>query len=217
MADTTKSRLEKIVNFDMLNPVDFETTAATKNAAKKLTEVETRLIDALKEYFYEGKISDETLGKIDKNPFSWLWSGKCPIEIEVYDSSNTQIGYAGDDIWFTDDILIERRGEEIRVYSKEPVSVRIIGTDYGMMSFTVEEYTDGHPKGRVNYYNIPLQENQTYTVSLADSSLSSVADVIMMDEQGTIIPAFEYISASMDAKVQIDAVCQFRGSWHSYR
>lgn len=205
MMDTMKSSLEKIVNFDMLNPVDFETTAATKDAAKKLTNIETRLIDALEEYVYTGKISDETLGKINKNPFSWLWSGKCPIEIEVYDDNNNQIGYAGGNIWFTDDILIEKSGEEIRVYSKEPVFVHIIGTDYGMMSFTIEEYADGHPKGRVNYYNVPLKENQTYTVSLASSHLSSVADVIMRDEQGTVVPAFEYISANMDAKVQVTA------------
>jgi len=44
------------------------------------------------------------------------------------------------------------------VYSRagDALTFRLTGTDAGLMCCAVEEYADGEPVGRLNFYDIPL-------------------------------------------------------------
>lgn len=177
--------------------------AMVKAAMKKLKEAAEKMNRAFTEYL-EGTI-------VDKENGFWRTLFECPVEVAVYDSIGNQIGYIGDnDIWFTEGLSIRRNGEakDIYILTEDLPTFRVTATDYGEMDCVLEEYKNGNPTGRLNYYDIALAPNQEFTVALLND-LQTNADKIAFESEGNLIFADEYISVEDFAAVNIE--CSVEG------
>ena len=181
---------------------------AVKKATKTLKEVSEELSDAYLEY-----LSDKQITSIEDKKSGWekfwdnFWGVNCPVNVEIYNSSGDQVGYVGeDDIWYDDSIYIEENADAKRIYSSnaDPISLKITGTDTGKFDLMLEEYQDGSPVGRLNFYDMSLYEGKSFSLTSSGDSLESVQEtlVITNDEDGTI-SADTYIPVTANARVQI--------------
>ena len=76
------------------------------------------------------------------------------------------------------------------------------------MDCTLEEYDDGIPTGRANFYDIPLEAGKAFAAPLVTSSGVTAAEDLQLTVEvgsGGTIAATEYVSASSSAAVQISA------------
>lgn len=201
-----ESRLNALLNYS-LDDAPTAVDSATKKAYSLLKKAQSNLTDALEEYYWHGTVT------MQEPEQTWLDSVmsvfQCPVSVEVYNSAGEQIGYVGDDdIWYSDEILIEERGDTKIVYSSvnEPVSFSVSGTDNGMLSCTFEELENGEPLGRVNYYDLWLTEESAFSVSLPNGKISGEADAVLMDADDKMVTADEYLPASACARVCIETL-----------
>lgn len=123
----------------------------------------------------------------------------CPVNVMVYNASGEQIGYVGeDDLWYEDSIRITEEGDAkiIDILSAQDISVRFIGTAAGSMSCSIEEYTtEGVPIGRLNFYQIPVQEGQKMEMKLPQRLTGSLQDACIQTGTDMIYPN-EYITVN---------------------
>lgn len=123
----------------------------------------------------------------------------CPVNVMIYNATGEQIGYVGeDDLWYEDSIRITEEGDAkiIDILSAQDVSVRFIGTAAGSMSCSIEEYTtEGVPIGRLNFYQIPVQEGQKMEMKLPQRLTGSLQDACIQTGTDMIYPN-EYITVN---------------------
>ena len=123
----------------------------------------------------------------------------CPVNVMIYNAAGEQIGYAGeDDLWYEDSIYITKEGDSkvINILSAQDVSVRFIGTAAGTMSCSIEEYTvEGVPIGRLNFYQIPVQEGQELEMKVPERLTGSLQDTCIRTEAENIFPN-EYMTVN---------------------
>lgn len=123
----------------------------------------------------------------------------CPVNVMIYNAAGEQIGYAGeDDLWYEDSICITKEGDSkvINILSAQDVSVRFIGTAAGTMSCSIEEYTvEGVPIGRLNFYQIPVQEGQELEMKVPERLTGSLQDTCIRTEAENIFPN-EYMTVN---------------------
>lgn len=182
---------------------DTVTDKVTKKAVQILEKAQTKLNTALTEYATTGSITPPKKGFLDMLVSIF----KCPVSIAVY-NGDRQIGYVGDDdVWYDDSIYIEERGDAKIIYSPQTsnISFVITGTDDGVMSYTVEEYVDGNPTGRLNFNNISVRNGQQFTAQLENGPLAENQSQFVLKSNGNEIKASEYIAASDVATVLIHA------------
>ncbi|MBR7071938.1 MAG: hypothetical protein IKI29_07265 [Clostridia bacterium] len=127
----------------------------------------------------------------------------CPVSVSVLDQNGTQIGYVSDDdIWFDEDIYIEYNSGSKIIYCPPDldISLTATGTDAGKLCCSVENYQDGVPVGRSNYYDIYLSKGLVIDFINNDLSESGVD----LEVNGVKKDPNEYISAYEDACVEIE-------------
>lgn len=172
--------------------------SAANNARSALKKAYEKLLRALQEQ------QDGIL--VEKEQSFWRWLFGCPVSISVYNSSGEQIGYVGeDDLWYTDDISITELGgvKEIVSFTEDELSFVVTATDYGTMSCMFEQYDeDFAPVGRLNYYNVILEPEQTFQVSVPET-LEEENETAAITSGGEVIYPDEYISAEDSAGVTI--------------
>ena len=200
-----EKNVKKVQEFNFQTPAS---DSASKKLASKLEQAERDFMSGLYEFYTTGTIADKGIWSSIKRFFS----GKCPIAIEVLDASGKQIGYVGDDDLRYDEeqLWIEENGDEKRIYffTDDPVSLRITGTDYGTMDCTLEEYDNGTPTGRANFYDIPLEAGKEFSAPLIPSGGTVDAEELRLTVEvgsGGTIAATEYIPSFASAAVQIRA------------
>lgn len=192
--------IDKALN-NIINLKFEDTTVSkgvTKKAMKQLRKAHSKMQRALREYL------DGTI--VEKEQGFWRWFFGCPVSISVYNSSDEQIGYVGeDDLWYTDDISITELGgvKEIVSFTEDELSFVVTATDYGTMSCMFEQYDeDFAPVGRLNYYNVILEPEQTFQVSVPET-LEEENETAAITSGGEVIYPDEYISAEDSAGVTI--------------
>lgn len=104
---------------------------------------------------------------------------QCPVNIYVYDQSGTAVAYAVDGkiSCLADDLIIAVEGEEKTVCFLDDADYRIecVGYDNGNMDVTLIEYdANESPSRTVNYYDVPLTKQKTFTIHSNDKALSLV-------------------------------------------
>ena len=123
----------------------------------------------------------------------------CPVKVLIYNAVGEQIGYVGeDDFWYEDSIRITEEGDAkiIDILSAQDISVRFIGTAAGSMSCSIEEYTtEGVPIGRLNFYQIPVQEGQELEMKVPERLTGSLQDTCIRTETESIFPN-EYMTVN---------------------
>ena len=145
----------------------------------------------------------------------FMHSFKCPVDIFIYDKNGEEIGRIDeyDAVSFSDDILIFKDGDIKNVYSKKGTVVRfvIVGTDYGILNYTVEECIEGKRNGRLNFYNIELCEGKTLTADINMSSIEMVKDIFCINSNDEAIKADEFIKYREANPIQIRTQCDGNG------
>ena len=187
---------------EKINKLEFKDTTVvkevTKDAMSSLRTAHQKMQTAFRDYL------NRTIGEEKKGFWRWLFG--CPVSISVYNSSGEQIGYVGeDDLWYTDDISITELGgvKEIVSFTEEELSFVVTATDYGTMSCMFEQYDeDFAPVGRLNYYNVILEPEQTFQVSVPET-LEEENETAAITSGGEVIYPDEYISAEDSAGVTI--------------
>lgn len=123
----------------------------------------------------------------------------CPVNVLIYNAAGEQIGYVGeDDLWYEDPIRITEEGNAkiIDILSEQDISVRFIGTAAGTMSCSIEEYTvEGVPIGRLNFYQIPVQEGQELEMKVPERLTGNLQDTCIRTETENIFPN-EYMTVN---------------------
>ena len=200
---TAKKRLERDL-LKLVNP-DFGTSEASKvnNALTELKIASQKLYNALNELLTKGQVTKE-------NPLDYFFGKKtqvkCPVDVEIY-RGNDLIGYVGEtECWYDESIYVEENDDAKIIYSSagDELSIKLTGTDYGSLSITVEEFADGSPVERLNYYDIELQEGKEVSFNIPTETIGNVKDTMTISADGVAVAASEYISAETDASVCID-------------
>ena len=141
-------KITSIYEIDNLIVNDVEPGDCAKEIYNALKNAETVWCGYMREYFTTGTVKDlepenilETVGNGIKSII------KCPVNVTVLDPSGQTVGYVGDDdIWFTDPVYIDEEGEAKIIYTPKEAgyTLDIRGTDIGLVSYTVQELTDGN-------------------------------------------------------------------------
>ena len=192
--------IEKVLN--AVENLEFKDAsvkdALVKKALKKLKKANEQFVKAYKKYL------DGTLVKSENGFFSTLI--KCPVDIQVYNSSGKQIGEASEtELWYDDSIKIVDLGGAKKVISltSDIPTFKILSNGYGTLDCTIEEFDENHqPLGRLNYYDIALTPGQEYGVSLT-KDLAKNAQTLAITTGEQSIFADEYISVEESAGVVI--------------
>lgn len=131
---------------------------------------------------------------------------KCPVDVEVYNSSGTRIGCASEtDLWYDDSIIITDLGgaKTITSLTNDLITFKVSGRENGTMDCMIEEYNENHePIGRLNYYNISLTPKQEYDFSLIND-LAANKERLTINTNDEAIVADEYISSQDSARALI--------------
>ena len=197
--------IEKV--FNALQNLEFKDTtvkdALVDKAQKKLQKTCKQFIKAYEKY------RKGTLVKSENGFFSALF--KCPVDIQVFNSSGKQIGEASEtELWYDDSIVIIDLGGAKKVVSltSDIPKFKIISNGYGSLDCTVEEFDENHqPLGRLNYYDIDLTPGQEYGVSLT-KDLAKNAETVAITTNDQSIFADEYISAEESAGVIVSCAVE---------
>ena len=208
------SYAKKIMNMGSQNPAElvkslssmktftFEDTSIkdkfVKSTMKGLEKAKKELNEAFEAYINTGKVdAGSSIGNWFKETFTGIKDiFKCPVDIAVYDSTGEQVGFVGEgEIWYKEDILyIEQYGDTKTIYSNNAdLNFEIIGTDYGFLNCTFEEWANGVAIGRVNYYDIPLYDGKSLSASAPGRNVTTET-VIVTDHDTGVVPADESIS-----------------------
>jgi len=110
---------------------------------------------------------------------------KGPVDIEVYNASDKLVGAIVDDSpqQSSGNILIFSRSSEgeqlVSLSPKENYRVELLGIDVGMLSVTIEEYTDyiGPTRNRIiGYYDLPVEIGETFTTNIMAYNRADLSD-----------------------------------------
>lgn len=220
---TNKKRLTEALTdaerlYNQIKNLDFS-DGSVKNktvaaALKLVKEKKENLEDILYNYIYHPeKDLNANVSWLEKVWNSCFGSGKkatakCPVTLTVFDEKGNQIGYAEDGYCeFDDGIYMEVSGNVKTVYIPQNlnVSINFIGTDDGTMNYTLEEFENGLPTGRMNYYNVSLTSGGEYTQTIPSGVMQTSIEALPLNaNDGTQVNADEYISVEDSAVCEID-------------
>ncbi len=135
---------------------------------------------------------DEYKNGIDQSFAAKQISVHCPVNVKVYDESDTLVAEVGEDqVWASGEIAVVYDHGEKDIYFFDNAEHRIVceGFDTGDMDIEVNEFdADGNLTHTVNYNNIPVSAGSTHNLSA-----SSVSDA-----EGNTLEA-DYDSSNTDA------------------
>lgn len=153
---------------------------------------------------------NEALNKQEEAARDWSKRTQinCAVNVSIFASDGTQIGYVGDDgSWHTDAISIEENDDSKVIYSmaEDQISFKVEGYESDYVSCVFEDFADGAPVGRFNFYDIWLDEGQAFQVALPAEQMQEVQDSFTLDVDGQTAYG-EYISADQRASVSVTVV-----------
>lgn len=169
-----------------------------ENAYNDLKKVSKKIYEALDNLRKGQDIAQPTL-------WERITQINCPVNVEIYNSAGKQIGYVGeDDCWYDDTIQIEENDEAKVICSmlEDQISLKIIGNDSGKVNCVFEDYANGEPVGRLNFYDIDILNGQVLTTKLPAQSMEEYSETFSIQGNGKIL-ASEYIDVGQSAAVNI--------------
>ena len=214
-ADLQEALSKSTSIYNKIKKMDYSDDAIKKAviqaATDKLNDINKNFEELLNNYINGNKNEDNN---------SWSWFKKifvqCPVDFIVYDMDDNVLGYVdNNDVSYNEKIFIKTSGDVKTLYVPADMEVKLkfSATGNGSMNYVIEEVQDKKITGRMNYYNVPLIENENYFQVLTTDSLTN--DVEMMPikkSDGTSIYADEYISASdKDAGITINTSADVGG------
>ena len=219
-ADLTKNAQDILSALSGVMFEDYSGTLSNKaldNAIKRLTEAKNSLLRSATAYLagefdeYGGTVLPSSYKNYIKIYIN------CPVDVYVYDESCAEIGYiTGEDVYSadTDAVYMEMNGDSKAVYRNEggKISIKAMATAYGMLNYTVEEYVDGIPMGRLVFYDIDLYPDKEITADIDfDSIEEATGNFVLSDSEADIEPD-ECITIMDESLVEVSVVCTEGGA-----
>ena len=188
-----------------------------KNTIKEIEKARKNLEETLWNYIYHSKSESGTLSFLDKVKGTYKKIvGHCPVNFVVYDEAGKVLGTAEDGYCeYGDSIYIEVSDDVKTIYVPNDMKIRIelMGTDIGTMSYMVEQYKDNIPSGRMNYYDIPLADGNTYSQVIPSGDMSAVLNENNLNAaDGSSIKPDEHISVEDSAQVNLSCAVSGQGN-----
>ena len=184
--------------FTSMKTFEFDTDARSigNQAVRKAMKGVSRATKKLNEWIETSMSESGEAGKTLAELYKLAYDFRCPVNISVYNGEGTQIGYVGNsDLWYNEDeVYIEQYGDAKTVYSKgTALTFSIEGTDTGKLNCIFEEFDNGESVRRVNYYDLPLYDGKSFTVTATGESVTE--NTVSVSSEDKTIPADETISA----------------------
>ena len=193
--------------YDQIKNMSFSDSSirneALKTSLQRVESARADLENALYNYTYHpDEALDTERGWFDKfkNGCKRI-IGKCPVDFTIYDENGNVLGWTnGSYCDFEEPIYIEMSGDVENIYIPNDIQVNIVttATGDGSMSYMVEQYNGETIIGRLNYYDVPLTEGESYTQSLPAGSIIDES-ITLVGSEGSEISNSEYIDANTDA------------------
>lgn len=209
IADSKAPGIVKAINSALADYMEYVVLNPGTNVTESEEAWAKELVKKLKESVTRSSDTDWSYTKLGI-------SG--PIDFEIYDGDNCIGSVKDGSATYGNDILILVEGSSKEVYIPGDMDIDILftGTDSGIMTYVMEEVSNGVTVGRKNYYNIPLTEGCTYTQTFhTGTNVENLrADAIVADN-GDSIFANEYLDAwdeTLNSSIYIDCVAENGGT-----
>ncbi|SFL29084.1 Ig-like domain (group 2) [Lachnospiraceae bacterium KH1T2] len=181
--------------------------AYVNSAIDTLERASDRFGDALFDYIYDKDTFNEKWGeRFDEGVIKAVIN--CPVDFEIRENGNLIGSYIAGAVYVSNEnVDIEVYGDRKIVYFYNGISPEMtyIPTGNGTMDLIIESYEFGDPVGRLCFYDIELNEGFNYSQNIPLIGLSgSVEQCPIIDENGDLINADEYLSAEDDARVEVE-------------
>lgn len=175
-----------------------------------LKNFEDKWKNYLVEYFTTGTIENlEPEYLMDSAKNGWKNIFKCPVSITVVNPAGQAAGYVGDDdIWFMDPVYIEEDGDAKIIYTPKEAgyTFNVEGTDYGLVSYTVQELTNGNlAEDYLNFFDIPVENGTEIHVQILKETIQSEKDVAVTADEVQYPPETASISSRINVYVNNDS------------
>lgn len=195
---------------------EFTDSTVSDSAAKKSLKLLSKATSNLNYaylYYLNGTLDESKIVTWWNNTKIWLDDIKqkftitCPVNITVYNSAGSPIGYVGeDDIWCDENLLhIEESGgaKIIYAFTDDTLSFGITGNEYGTMGFSAETYDEkGQPLGRTNFYDLPLAPD-TAISAIDTAGNASGGAIYSLTVDGTTVQADEVLLPEKNGEAEI--------------
>ena len=128
-----------------------------------------------------------------------LFSVHCPVDVYIFDANGLLVtAVVNEEITqYSDDITISVfNGEKSFAYpTNKDYTVKIVAREEGAMDYSAGVVTDTETQFEVKSYNIPLSENQEFTVEMPTSVEEATDEDYMLQTNETSVD-FDYDSAN---------------------
>lgn len=180
-----------------------------------IVKVAMKAVDKAKDKvnsWLEGMATGENGSEVTKalyEVYDTLYDFHCPVNITVRDASGKQVGYVGqDDLWYDDEsVYIEQYADAKHIYSRVGgLKFDVSATNHGVLNCIFEQYSNGMPVGRINYYDIPLYSGKIIEVETTDDSPSVQSATLKADD--VLIPVSENIPSSKYEESVVTVSCR---------
>ncbi|MDD6211960.1 MAG: hypothetical protein PUB22_02255 [Clostridiales bacterium] len=134
----------------------------------------------------------------------------CPVDVVVYDQDGNTVAAIVDHqiVDASIPVIIDGEATELFFDAVADYTIEITPTDSGAMTYTVTELDINESVvTRVNYYDIPLEVNQTFTgtIETSDEYTDGKYDLSCYDgESEIIVPADEVLTSEYTVTLNVD-------------
>ena len=120
-----------------------------------------------------------------------IFSAHCPVDIYIYDTNGLLVTAVVNEevVEYSDDILVSiYNGEKTFTYpADKDYTVKIVAREEGSMDYSAGLITDSDTKFEVKSYNIPLNENQEFTVELPTDEEESADEDYQLNTNDSMV------------------------------
>lgn len=216
--------------YNQLKSLDFSKSGVKKRAVKKaislVDSAKKDLADKLYNYLYSVDTGDPENYTAWEKIKSWFSNGlkkltmQCPVEFEIYDSEGNLLAYVDSSdnhdeyIYMSDNIYVEVDGDVKYVYypADMEIYIKLIATDDGMMNYSVEQFENGVATGKINIFDVPLTEGETYEQTIpANFDIADNADALSLTSTEYTLTGSYYSADDTEAHVNVECLNSLGG------
>lgn len=197
-----EKQYEAILKIDWLASMK-EDKSITDKTVDKLYDKLTSSVESLNAHINSYK--DNTHLK-KESKFDWLFRIKCPVDIFVYDRSGNEVAHISDyDVDENENVKIEKNGDTKNVYLNNinEYDVKIIAKQDGILNYSIEQFDNGIPIGRANFYDIEMHSGENFHSVNDITDIASEYDRLLLQTEENTLSADEFVSAGNNASVNV--------------
>lgn len=193
----TEKLIKKLENLDFSD--EAVTNKAVKHALDEIMKYKKELIESLQDYIYKVETNEcpkEEKGFFDSIKEFFGLEIQCPVDVEIFDKYGYTVGYIKDGVAHgADNIFVEKNGDTktVLIPANKDYRIKMTAVDDGAMNYVIKKYVEGKQVGRLNYYDIELEEGAEYTQYITGDRFSEDGEMLPVVSDDAEIFADEYL------------------------